>query len=116
MSIKKYEADSGSIHRIRLGKGNAAVTANTEPTGAVDSNIRVKVSKSNREFGLRPRTVGLTRVVTAGSGATELTVTKRSSLPVLTATVFDSTPFAIGQTLTISTVVWTIASKNPEDT
>jgi len=116
MSVKKYEADSGSIHRIRLGKFNAAVTSNTEPTAVVNSNIRVKISKSNREFGLRPRTIGLTRVVTAGSGETELTVTKRASLPVLTPAVYVSTTFAIGQTITINAVVWTIASKNPEDT
>jgi len=82
----------------------------------VDSNIRVKISKSNREFGLRPRFVGLTRVQTAGSGEDELTVTRRASLPILTADVFDSDKFAIGATVTVATVVWTIASKNPEDT
>jgi len=116
MSVKKYEADSGSIHRIRLGKFNAAVTSNTEPTAVVNSNIRVKISKSNREFGLRPRTIGLTRVVEAQSGDLEFAVTYRARLPVLTQTVFDSTPFAIGQTITINSIVWTIASKNPEDT
>jgi len=115
MGLKKYQSDIGTIHRIRLGKDNAAVASNTEPAEAVDSNIRVKISKSNREFGLRPRSVSLTLVQTAKEGEVELTVTKRARLPILTQEVYDGEVFAIGATVTIGENVWTISNKNPED-
>lgn len=107
---KKYEADDATVHQILLTPDYAAV-AGTEPAGAITSPIKAKVTKSNREFGLRPRGVGLVRTV----GTAPDTFVKRAFLPVLTATGFVAPAFAIGATITIGTVNWTIASKHNED-
>jgi len=115
MAVKKYEAVDNTIHPIRLGRYNAEVAANTEPEGEIDSLVKVKVSKSNREFGIRPRAVGLTRTIEAEDGEETRIVTLRSKLPILTEEVFNGETMAIGATLTINSIVWTIASKIAED-
>jgi hypothetical protein len=98
-----------------MSAAKAAVTSNTEPTGAVDSPIKVKTSKSNREYGLRPRGVRLTRTVTGGSGNEAVSKVLYSFLPILTAPVFESATFAERATVTINSVVWTILAKVQED-
>lgn len=115
MALKKYQSDLLTVHPIRLGRYNAAVAANTEPEGEIDSVVRVKVSKSNREFGIRPRSVGLTRTIEAEDGEETRIVTLRSKLPILTKDVFDGETMSIGTEVTVNEVVWTIASKNAED-
>lgn len=106
----KYESDAGTIHSIRLTSGYATA-AGAAPSGAVNSNIKVKVTKTGREFGIRPRRVSLSRTVGTGDTAFR----KRATLPVLTKTVFDGTTMAPGQTVTIGANTWTIVSKQPED-
>lgn len=106
----KYEADSGTIHRILLTPDYAAA-AGTPPTGAVNSDIRPKVSKTNGEFGIRPRGVNLSRTV----GTAPDTFKKYAFLPVLAATVFVGTAFAPGATVTIGGVDWIVVTREPED-
>ena len=106
----KYQADSSEIHGLLLDPDRAA-KAGTEPTGDVSSNIKCKVSKGNKEFGLRPRGVRLARIV----GTDPDTFRKYSFLPVLTAAAFGSATFAVGATITIGGVDWEVAAKVAED-
>lgn len=106
----KYEADGGSIHGLLLDPTRAAV-AGAEPSGAVSSNIKAKVSKGNKEYGIRPRGVRLTRVV----GTEPDTFRKYSFLPVLSLTAFASATFAVGAEIVIDGVTWEVAAKVPED-
>lgn len=106
----KYEADSGQVHGLIMEPTRLAV-AGTVPTGAVSSPIKAQISKSNREFGLRPRGVRLAKII----GTAPDTFRKYSFLPVLLATEFNTAPFAIGATITIAGTDWTVVAKVPED-
>lgn len=106
----KYEADNGDIHGIILSPDFSA-QAGTPPTGDVSSPIKAKVSKSNREFGIRPRGCRLSRII----GTAPDTFKKYAFLPVLTPAAFATAAFAIGATITIDGTDWTIAAKVGED-
>jgi len=106
----KYEADSGDIHPIRL-RPDTNLVAGVEPSGAITNNIRVKVSKGNREFGMRPR--GVTISLAKGSGTDTYTV--RQFIPVLTPAAFGVSPFVVGGTVTYQGGSWTVISLRAED-
>lgn len=106
----KYQSDKGTIHPIRLTDDYAAA-AGTAPTAVIDSDIKVKVTKTGREFGIRPRRVTLSRTV----GTAPNTFRKRASLPILTKATFDGATMAPGQTVDIGGTEWTIVSRQPED-
>lgn len=106
----RYEADGGDIHPIRLRPDTAAV-AGTAPAGAITSSIRTKVSKGNREFGIRPRGVTISR--TLGTAPDTFTVTQ--FIPCLTPAAYGVTPFVVGATITYQANPWTVVSLRPED-
>lgn len=106
----KYEANNGDIHFIRLSPDYAAQAGNP-PAGGVNTNVKAKISKSNREFGIRPRRVILSRTV----GTEPDTFKKYTSLPVLTQTAFNTATYALGETITIDQNTWIIVSKQDED-
>lgn len=106
----RYQSDSGTIHAILLTAPVAAV-AGTAPSGAVDSDIKAKVSKTNREYGIRPRLVVLAQTV--GTGANSFT--KYARIPVLTPTDFASGTFQLGASVAYNGGSWTVASRLGED-
>lgn len=106
----KYEADDGTIHPI-LMTADYAAAAGAAPAGAVNSDIKVKISKGNKEYGIRPRGVTLSRV----AGTAPDTFTKTTFLPVLTETAYDSAAFANNATISIGSTSWTVVGKRPED-
>lgn len=106
----KYESDDGIIHPIRIDSERVAA-AGTAPTGAISSNAYAKISKTNREFGIRPRGVRLVRTL----GTAPLTFKRYSFIPVLTSTAFDTDAYDPGATLTVDGVQWTIAGRVQED-
>lgn len=106
----KYESDDGIIHPIRIATDRVAA-AGTAPTGAVSSNAYAKISKTNREFGIRPRGVRLVRTL----GTAPLTFKRYSFVPVLTAEAFDTDAFDPGAQVTVDGVAWTVAGRVPED-
>jgi hypothetical protein len=110
MATTKYESDDGTVHQIRMSSARIAV-AGTPPAGAVTSPINVKISKSNREFGLRPRGVNLVRPL----NPTATDKIFRAFLPVLTETAYNSATFALGATVTIGATQWKISAKVSED-
>lgn len=115
LTDSKYEADGGDIHYIRLDAGATAVANNTAPTGAINSDIKCKVSKTNREHGLRPRMVRLRRRITAGTGDTAVTASKYARVPILTEAAFSNAAFNIGAEVTYKTQTWTVVGKVAED-
>lgn len=110
MAISRYQADNNDIHPIRMSPTRLAV-AGAPPAGATTSDINVKVSKSNREYGIRPRGVVLSRPVNPGPDDKIY----RAFLPVLTPAAFSSATFAKGANLVIGGVTWVIISKQNED-
>jgi hypothetical protein len=115
MSASKYEADNGAIHRIQLSAAKLAVASNTVPTAAIDSTVKVKISKGNREFGLRPRGVTMFRTLTGGTGGSAVSKNVYTFLPILSKTVFDGATFASETTHTYKGNTWTVLDKRQED-
>lgn len=105
-----YLSDNAVKHPIRLTPGYAAVAGSPPPSPAT-SSIKAKVTKSNREFGIRPRRVILSRTIGTGDN----TFRKYAQLPVLTITAFNSDTFALGATVQIDGVSYEIVSKQNED-
>lgn len=113
MAVKttvKYESNSGSLHSLLLDPDRAS-EAGTEPTGTEVSKIKAQISKTNKEFGLRPRGVRLARTI----GTAPDTFKKYTFLPVLTPAEFNSATFALGATITIGTTNWVIVGAVEED-
>jgi len=110
MARAKYEADSGSIHLLTMNAERLAV-AGAEPTTGTASSIKAKISKSNREYGIRPRGVRLARTI----GTAPETFVKYAFLPVLTPVAFNGTGFTLGGSITIGTIVWEIIARLNED-
>lgn len=110
LSTGKYESDSGAIHKISLSPDRLAA-AGTQPTGNVSTDIRAQISKSNREFGIRPRYVTLSRTIGTGTNAYK----RYTTLPVLTPTEFASAAFQLEATITIGGIEWTIIARSRED-
>lgn len=106
----KYEARDGKIHLLKLTPNFAAV-AGTEPTADVDSRIKVKVSKGNREHGLRPRGVTLARTV----GTAPDTFVKYAFLPLRSIADETKPEYQLAKKVTINEVEWEIVAFVPED-
>lgn len=60
-STTRYAANDGEIYPIKLQPETLALTidgtANDAPTGGVTIDILAKVSRRNRAYGIKPRTV-----------------------------------------------------------
>ena len=105
-----YESNSGEKHPIRLSPDYFAA-AGAPPAEPATSDINVKVSKTNKEFGIRPRRVRLARIVGTGDESFR----KYATLAVLTPTAFASDAFAKGATITIGDNDYEIVAKQEED-
>lgn len=110
MPNTKYEADDGDIKPIRLALATISA-AGAPPSGAIDDPDFVKVSKSNREFGMRPRGVRLSRNL----GSDEEPNLRYKFLPVLTPTAFGSAGFQVGAEITVGGNQWEVIGRIPED-
>lgn len=87
----KYQSDGGDVHAIRLSPEKVP-TAGAPPAAVIDTPIRVKVSKGNQEYGIRPRGVVIGRTV----GVAPDTFVRTAFIPVLTPTTFASAAYAEG--------------------
>lgn len=108
----KYQSDSGNIYSIRVQPETITATfasvANAAPAGAIDQEVSAKVSKGNRGFGIKPRTVTF-RWVAAPDGYEPTTL---QTLPVLTSSVYNG--IAKGQAVAYLGATGTVVSKSPE--
>jgi hypothetical protein len=106
----KYESDEATIHAIRLSPEKAAL-AGTAPVAAVNSPIKTKISKSNREYGIRPRGV----IIAREFGTAPDTFQKYAFIPKLTEADFGATAAQLNETVTYDGASWTIVSRIAED-
>lgn len=106
----KYESDEGTVHKIRL-TSKALAAAGTPPAGAINHGLQVKVSKTTREFGIKPRGVRIAK----SFGTAPDTFIKYRFLPVLTIANFSTAAFALGATITYDGASWEVVSRMPED-
>lgn len=106
----KYESDDGDIHPIRIS-AKVLAAAGTAVTGAINNNIPAKVSKGNREFGLRPRGVRIGKLV----GTDPDQFTKYAFIPVLQKVNYGTTPFVLGGSITYDGSTWTVVGLVQED-
>lgn len=110
MPKKIYTDDAGVTHPIRVSDPTATAGIFTA-SGTATSNVIAKVSKSNREFGLRPRGVRLSRLV----GTAPDQATRYKFLPVATLAAYTGAAFAPNATITIGSNTWTVDTREPED-
>lgn len=110
MPVSKYQSNADTVHPIRLATATLAAAGNP-PAGAVTSPIYAKVSKSNREFGIRPRMVILARPLAPGPDDK----IRYKRLPVLTEAAFDSAAFSLGSNVSVGATQWKIISRLSED-
>lgn len=107
----KYEADTGTVHPIRVGLDITGITANSLPSGAIlEGTPSVKISKNVREFGVEPRHVLVFRTV----GSALDTARKYKVVPVFDPLQFSNAAFSPGATLTLSTIDWTVLERKAE--
>lgn len=105
-----YTDDKAVTHPIRLDAATATAGSFTA-TGTATSDVQAKVSKSDREFGLRPRGVRLSRNL----GSETVPNLRYKFLPVATLEAYNGTTFDREATVTIGSVAWTVVSRSPED-
>lgn len=103
MPIYAYTGEDNEVYRLRLDEDTAAAGSFSSQTGFT-TNVKAKVSKTNREHGIRPRGVRLSRV-------TEATVGR--FLPVASNSAAESLLSA--GTVTIGSETWTVTSAVAED-
>jgi len=104
----KYQSDSGTVVRIRIGTDAAALASNPAPAGALDdSNIFAFASNpgSRRKKALNARGVVLGRSV----GTAPDTFVRRTFVPILTQA--GLTAITVGTAITINGVAYTVRSK-----
>lgn len=99
----KYTSDSGLVHPCRLSdKVAAAQPTAVSAGGPYDSLISADVQNSNREIGLRPRKVRLSR--RAGTAPNEKVY--YNTMPVLRPA--DVATLVSAGTVTIGTQAWNV--------
>lgn len=108
----KYEDDAGRIHPIRLSQQVAAALTTPGPVAAVNDRTYVKVSKGNREFGIRPRGIRLART----RGAEGETFVEYAFMPVLGLGDLGDPGNAIGAEIIYNGVTWVISGHIAENT
>jgi len=106
----KYEGNDGQIYSIKL-TADYASAAGDPPAGGVTTDIKPKISKTNREHGIRPRGARLVRTI----GTEPDTFKKYTFLPVLTLTAWSSAAYSPGTAINVGTVAYTVISRIGED-
>lgn len=108
----RYEADSGTIYRIRVQPETLAANvggANTAPAGAIDGEGTVRVGGGNRKFGVKARSVTL---AWAGEPPDDYAEGEYLRVPILTPARYNS--ISLGATGTYLGASVTVVGKNPE--
>lgn len=103
-----YESDDGKIYNLKISQEKVAAAGGS--AGATTSDMYVKLSKTDREFGKRPRFVTLSQSETTTSGRTLKTY---SRLPVTTQAAWAA--MSNGQDITIDGETYEVSGKEPED-
>ena len=122
-STRKYRTDNDSIFFTKIEDlaGVATVTG-TEPTGDATEDMTVRISRTARESGVRPRHVVLKRAIGTNTTDPDPEIAGRAlvnsgatyrRLAVLTSAHFAT--LERGQSVTIEGTAYEIVSKQSED-
>lgn len=106
---EKYESDSGAILNIRV-QPETVFDVNLSPAGAVTVSRYARVTGSRRAYGMKARSVTLSRQI--GDGTNYNAATAYARIPVLKKASVAA--LIIGSTVTYQNVAWTIVSHNAE--
>lgn len=107
----KYQADSGFVHAIRINPITVTL-AGAAPVDPVDSEVRVKISKGNREFGIRPRRIKIGKTF----GVAPNTFVRTAYIAVLTPATFAAATHQLNAVVTYKgDADWQVISRDPED-
>lgn len=116
-----YEEDNGTIHPIKVQPetlttslgGAPNVVPSTAGDNVVRSKISAKVSKTNKEIGLRPRMVAITFPPVDGAQPDGYAVGATVKIPVLDKDTWDG--LSEGDSATYLTKAGRISSTIPEN-
>lgn len=111
-SNSKYEADSGTIYRIKVQPETVSASiggANTAPAGTIDGEGSARVGGGNRQYGIKARSVTIRFTATPPDGYAE---NQTYRVPILTPTRYNA--INIGTTGTYLGVACEVVGKNPE--
>ena len=103
-----YELDAGGKAVILLD-GKAHEANPTKPAGPATLKTRAKVSRTRREYGIKPRMLILSKPVDADDPFSRVLYV---NLPILSKTVYDGKNE--GDTFEYNGGPWTVASRSPE--
>jgi len=105
----KYESDGYVIHNIRI-QPETVFDENLEPTAAVTESSYARVTGSRRAYGLKARSVTLSRDI--GTAADYSGGTVYARIPVLK--LASIALLIVGSTVTYQNLAWIVVSHNPE--
>jgi hypothetical protein len=112
----KYQTDADSIFNVLLDQNTGIDTLiGTVPTGAYTENMTIRVSKNNKEVGIRPRQVLLTRNIggtTADANCLVQTADRYKRVPIPTKARWDT--IALQSKFTIGGTEYTVRKKIQE--
>lgn len=90
----KYQTDNGSIFNVIVDDASGASTfIGTEPGGSYTENMTIRGSKNNKEVGISPRQVLLTRSINAGAADSNCLIQigeRYKRIAILTKTRWDA--------------------------
>lgn len=109
----KYETNNGSIFNVLLDD-NSGVDAliGTPPSGEYTENMTIRISKNNKEVGIRPRQVLLSRNIggtAADANCLVQTATRYKRVAIPTETRWDA--IALNAKFTIGGTEYTVSKK-----
>lgn len=103
-----YQSDSGEIYKMRIDENSVSAAGGS--AGAPTSSMFVKITKSDREFGLRPRFVTLSETFTTTGGRS---FKEYRRLPMTTLAAWNAV--AEDSTLTVGGKQYDVVGKEKED-
>lgn len=106
-----YEDEKGVTHPMRVSEEVLTAITAALATGPAESPIPAKITKSNRQFGLRPRGVRLARV----RGTAPDQFRSYAFLPIPLASAWGVGDFAEGSTVEYNGFAWEVVSLVAED-
>jgi len=101
------------VHPSTVGAtttGTGGTVANDEPTGAINVDMNVNISRSRRSFGWHPRYVSI-KVTSVGTNP-DLSIGSRDRLICLTGAFYDAV--VQNKTLTYNLASWKLIDDYPE--
>lgn len=109
----KYETNAGSIFNVLLDDSTGVdAVIGTAPTTEYTENMTIRVSKNNKEVGIRPRQVLMTRAIGTADTVTNCLVqdgTRYKRLPIPTQSRWDQ--IELNAKFTIAGTEYTVAKK-----